>query len=202
MLKFDVKRDSCEVPSCLIREIAPHRPTTQEEVATIIMPLCVDNYSKVISGAEAMLKYFVRNNRERLNKAVTPKGETYYGNNGIILDKDFNPLFLSTALIHYEEQIPVIDSYKIHLHPNVFIDDTKVLNKALAKKGVAFFLTHSRFRWGGEDIKYKVEIDDCSQFIVGTKKPNINHCSPEDFSEILKENIDEVLKQITDDFGR
>lgn len=204
MLKFDIKGEGCEVPTSLISKITSYIPTIQEEAATIVMPLFIGRYTRTVSGVDTMLKYFVRDNNGRLNKATTPKGETYYGTDGIILDKDFNPLFISTALVHYapSEQRLVIDGYKIHLHPNVFTDDTKIVNKSLAKKGVAYYLTYSVNQWRSPDLKYKVEIDDCSQFIVKAHRPSVNHCSSEDFNKVLRNNIDEVLRQIADDNRR
>jgi len=138
----------------------------------------------------AMLKFDIKGEGCEIPTALISKVTSY--------------IFISAALVHYapSEQRLVIDGYKIHLHPNVFTDDTKIVNKSLAKKGVAYYLTYSVNQWRRPDLKYKVEIDDCSQFIMRAHRPNVNHCSSADFNKVLRDNIDEVLRQIADDNRR
>lgn len=205
MLQFDLNKRCCDVPSILAGRIASYFPTDPEEVVTIVFPLFTGCYQKSCAGAETMLKYFTRESSGRINKVITSKGEIYYGNNGLILDKDFSPLLLSTVHMELNPETNRLETkyYTIHLHPNVFTDDTKLLNKSLAKKGIAYYLSNDAYNgWGSAHIPYKVEIDDCSQYIIKAKRPDVNTYTDSSLNQILKENIDEVLRQIADDNRR
>lgn len=204
MLKFSFKGPDGEVPTFAFAGLSHYFLQPHEEVDTFVLPLYMGNYHRSASGAETIIKYFTRSNDGRLNKAVTPKGEIYYGNNGMILDKDFNPLLLSTINVSFNPETNRLDqkNYVIHLTPKVFTDDDKLLNKSLAKKGIAYYLSHNSNTWGNNGLPYKVVIDDCSDYFVRAQRPNVNNCSDGELNKVLKENIDEVLRQISDDVGR
>lgn len=206
-LSFELNRNGCEVPIYCGNRIESILDTVPDDICDVVLPLCVDTYRKTCSGAETIIKHFIRSYcSARLAKAITPKGEVYYGAGGIILDKNFNPLMLATTrfagLVEpYPGSIPICryDGVTIHLHPNVFLDDTAVLNKSLAKKGMQFFLSQEISNWNNSGTA-KVVIDDCSQFFKKADKPDVNNTSPEAFGQVLKDNIGEVLGQfIADD---
>lgn len=205
MLKFDLEK-VCEIPVTAFNTAAYNLGVNGNEGvrATLVYPLFVGPYFKQCTGAETMLKYFSREYRGRINKATTPKGETYYGNNGIILDANLDPLMVATIKIEQNGTTnPERLQYVIHLHPHVFTDDSKILNKSLAKKGIGFYLSSSIYDWVRQvEIPYKIEIDDCSKFVVKAHRPDIQHCDDRDFNNVLKQNIDEVLNQIKHDYRR
>lgn len=189
----------CEIPVPIISTFAT---LTRSEIpdSTIVYPLNVVDWRRECAGAETMLKYFNRQSGGRLIKATTPKGEVYYGNNGIILDKDFVPLMLVTGVVNWENPRINITNYTVYFHPRVFTNDEGIINKSLAKKGVAFYLTNNVDEWRLNRGKFTVKLEDPSKFIVKTNKPDLSHCSNKDFNNILKENIDEVLMQILHDY--
>ena len=211
MLTFDVTYESSEVPTMCTRIYENLLPKITEP-GTAVIPMAVDPHSFNAAGAETILKRFARQSTSygRLLKATTPKGEVYYGNNGIILDKNFDPLLLSTRVVSCVEG-PVRRSRHItksgvtvYLSPKVFTDDQGMLNKALAKKGIAFYLSQniSMSFWNNENERAKVVIDDMSRFFKKVERPDVNALSNGVFTEVLKDNIDEVLSQFYNDLSR
>lgn len=210
-LHFDINPTGCEVPvycAPRIEQIILDAPETGGE---IVVPLALDGYVKTCSGADTIIRHFSRfyAGGTRLARTQTPKGEVYYGANGLILDKNFNPLMLATvkAMRSTEPTFPGADDYLlyngiiVYLHPNVFLDDTAVLNKSLAKKGMQFLLSQdvSGFNTSQNGNRVKVVIEDCSKFFTKCTKPDINNFGSDQINELLKANIDEVLEQFVHD---
>ena len=75
----------------------------------------------------------------RLIKVSTKSGYTYYGNRGIVLDKEFHPLFMVTQMEYIENNHHFI-KYKIYLSPTVFTNTVDPMCKALARKAMSFYL--------------------------------------------------------------
>lgn len=208
MLTCDYNPAGCEIPfpliGSLLDEILPENDCTVK----LFYPLSLDlTYSNHRSGTDAILKYFANTGPYtgyRLCKINTPKGEVYYGSRGIILDKDFNVLCLVTYPINSSNvhSIRAISHMAptVHLHPLVFIDD-KSLNKALVKKALPFLLTESSV--ANVPIKANIVIDDSSKFIYRIVKPTQGQGgglpSSKDYNEVLKRNIDEVMRQFVYD---
>lgn len=177
----------------------------------IVIPLIIDSLRKSYSGAETMLRYFSRGySSSRLLHAFNPKSNhDYYGSRGIILDSDLTPLLLSTIEVRvdldgswggHERKRFVYGQPTVYLHPKVFTDDEGFLNKSLAKKGVAFFLSSYRC-WNnrGEPDTAKVVIEDPSRFLVKPQKPTPQDTTKKTLYDSLKSNIGDVLSQIIDD---
>lgn len=210
-LSFELNKNGCDIPVYCASRIDTILDRISEDNCDIVIPLCIDAYRRSFSGAETIIKHFVRfyAGNARLAKAVTPKGEVYYGAGGIILDKNFNPLMVATA--RFDGPGPEIfpgsgptrkyNGITVHLHPNVFLDDTSVLNKSLAKKGMQFFLSCDVIGWDNTGT-VKVVIDDCSKFIKKVNKPDVATFTPESVNNVLKDNINEVLGQFIIDSQR
>ena len=190
-----------EIPIFLFDSVTQYltNPDTKKDV--IVAPLYVDpNNHRECSGAETILRWFARIHT-RLSKVNTPKGDIYYGNTGLILDRDFNPLLISTAKIlepNYQ-----ISEYVIHINPKVFINDTDTLCKSLARKGVPYYLSNSVTNWRtATGTPYKVVIDNCSEFVIKPSSPNLENYNNQALLDTVKDNIDDVLRQVADDYRR
>lgn len=182
-----------------------------EEKTRVVIPLLIDGYRKSYSGAETMLRYFSRGySSSRLLHAFNPKSNhDYYGSQGIILDSDLTPLLLSTnkvkvsldrSWVGQERKIFVYEQPTVYLHPKVFTDDEGFLNKSLAKKGVAFFLSSYKHWYNGDECcSAKVVIEDPSRFFVKPQRPTPQGTTKETLYDSLKSNIGDVLSQIIDD---
>lgn len=199
ILKFSFIEGSGEIPTFSFSEIRRYLLQSHEEINTFVLPLYMSNCPRGAAGAETIIKQFTRIHNGRLVRVTTPKGETYYGNYGIILDEDLNPLLLSTVDVSFNHKTNRLEKNKfiIHFTPKVFTDDSKVLNKSLAKKGIAYYLSHACVNW--ERLPHKVVIDDCSDYFIKVQKPNVNNCTDRELNKVLKDNIGEILGQISND---
>jgi hypothetical protein len=205
MVKYELKRSECEIP-VVVGPLARRELYTITEAETYVSPLYISTYYnfKSVSGPEAIIKWFNREQVGRIVKVVTNKGEIFYGNNGIILDKDFTPLLLATAKVHWDESADsaIVDKYIVYVHPKVFIDDSVAMNKSLARKAVPFYLSHSIYDCWTVSVPVEVKIEDCSNFVVKAKDCKETIPDSDSFTKVLQDNIDEVILQLTDDDNR
>ena len=177
----------------------------------IVIPMYVNTYNQSRRTADSIINdFFSRTNfNQRLQKVTTNKGEVYYGGKGIILDKDFNILFLCTIVCRRMEHRgrQVMSYYKpvIHVSPQVFLRDDSLINKSILKKVIPFYVshnidsvnTHAYFRSDiPEGTKPQILIDDVSKFIENPAKPTPQKCSDDVLNQILADNADDVLNQL------
>ena len=156
----------------------------------IALPIITD-YAET-KGAETALRKFVRQNPNVLLRVKLSNGEIYYGNSGIVLDKDFNVLLLVAYVVG--DNTPIGDCKRIiHIHPKVFTEENSI-NKTLAKKGVAFYLSRNDTHHDSS-----VVIDDSSKFFHKIEKPHTKDIK-DNFKTVLRDNIDEILRQLSNDF--
>ena len=179
------------------------QPSETNHNIKLVYPLLANPSGVNKSGADSILRKLSRDSgysSYRLDKVVTPKNEVYYGSKGILLDKDFNILCLSTYhisedIVHNRQAIHSLVP-TVYLHPLVFTGDG-VLNKALVKKALPFLLTESISQYG-EPIKANVVINDSSKFVYKIVKPmqGLDNRLPtdRDYTKLLQENMDELIR--------
>lgn len=208
MVRYELKRSGCEIPT-VIGALAGAELSSHEDDRIYVSPLFISTYYdyKAVSGPEAIIKWFNKEREGRIIKILTDKGEIFYGNNGIILDKDFTPLCLATAVVHWDEEMGTysIDKYILHVHSKVFTDDNVAMNKALARKAIPYYLSNGveDFGWNGRNNRpVEIRIGDCSEFIVKAKDYKEEKLDNATFTKVLQDNIDEVLTQLIDDDDR
>lgn len=180
-------------------------------VSKIVIPMYVNTYNMAARAADSIVSiFFSRTNfNQRLQKVTTSKGEVYYGGKGIILDKDFNILFLCTIVCKRMEHRgrQVISYYKpvIHVSPQVFLRGEGLVDKSILKKIIPFYVSHnidsvSTYAYFRSDIpegtKPQILIDDVSKFIENPVKPTPQKCSDDVLNQILADNADDVLNQL------
>jgi len=199
-LHFKVEKAFSEVPlmgyveskNLLLQNLA--HTADDDASLEIIIPLVSSEAAKMCSGADTIMKYFVNNSFGRLVKAETPKGERYYGGMGVVLDKDFNPLIYVTRTLGLNVRVSD-EQVIIHVSPSVFTDDVSVLNKAILRKGIAYYLTHTVGTWQDEHTPLIV-IDDGKKFFRSPAKPSPESDINTNVNTLLKDHISEVLGQI------
>lgn len=180
-------------------------------IGKVVIPMYVNTYNMAARTADSIMNiFFSRTNfNQRLQKITTNKGEVYYGGKGIILDKDFNILFLCTIVCRRMEHRgrQVMSYYKpvIHVSPQVFLRGDGLIDKSILKKVIPFYVshnidsvnTHAYFRSDiPEGTKPQILIDDVSKFIENPAKPTPQKCSDDVLNQILADNADDVLNQL------
>lgn len=197
-MRFKIDKDGGDIPimayNNALRIMSTDRETPLEEnqFVTMVVPLILGMQNRVCSGADTIMKAFTQK-LGRLTKVTTPKGECYYGGNGIVFDKDFHPLIYITRTLNLRDNRH--PETTVHLSPKVFTDDTGSLNKALLKKGIAYFLTHEVGAWGNTSIP-KIEIDDGAALFFKPNKPIPGVDINKDINNFLKREIGDVLGQL------
>ena len=213
---IDVSSDEIEVPVFAkpavesvisVKLEFPHTTHTSK----IVIPMYVNTYNQQRRTADSIVSDFfsrVDFNR-RLQKVTTNKGEVYYGGRGIILDKDFNILLLCTIVckkMEYRDR-QVMSYYKpmIHVSPQVFLRGDSLINKAILKKVIPFYISHNINTVGThyyfmnaipEGTKPQILIDDVNKFIENPIKPTPQKCSDDVLNQLLIDNVDDVLNQL------
>lgn len=199
-LHFKVEKAFSEVPlmgyaesrNLLLQNLAPIADDNAS--LEIIIPLVASEATKMCSGADTIMKYFVNNGFGRLVKVETPKGERYYGGMGLVLDKDFKPLIYITRTLGVNIEASD-EQVIIHVSPSIFTDDVSILNKAILRKGIAYYLTHTVGDWG-EDHTPLIVIDDGKKFFRSPSKPSPDSDINTNVNTLLRDHISEVLGQI------
>lgn len=180
-----------EIPS-VIRDFDSEDTMNGNNIGEVVAPLSVIS-SQSRRTTDSMLKYFFLSTRYTnilgLRKAVTSKGEVYYGAPGLILDKNFNPVIIGVYILSKDR------TYSERFERNILKIDPKVfssngfLEKAIIKKLIPFYTSHSI---DGKTVK--VEVDNISQYVV---KPNIPGANiQESMKELLSVYKDEILTDI------
>lgn len=214
MFVVDISSDEIEVPmfaKALIENLVTHNFSVGVDTLfqKVVIPLYVNSYNQNRRTADSIINEFSRVDFDRrLQKVTTNKGEVYYGGRGIILDSDFKPLILCSILCKKEEfrTFEYMDYYKpiVRVNPEVFLNETGLINKTIIKKIIPFYLTHNIpvintrciFRDKLENRKPQILIEDSSRFIETPTLPNPSTCSNEALNKLLLDNIDEVLNHI------
>ena len=185
-----------EIPACMYNIVRREIRENQYSSFRAVYTLSVADLERNISGPDAIIRYFsgYSAGRGRLRKVITSRGEIYYGNPGIIMDKDFNILLLITAIVRMTPERDEVLKTKVYFSPRVFTDESLSLNKALARKALPFMLSLPINQYG-EPTLAEVSIDDCSRFVHTVSKPVGSIPSQESFCEVLKDNIGDLLRQ-------
>lgn len=197
MVRFPVNPKGCDIPTFTENRVTQflNENAENENETTIVVPFSILVENTPYTGAETILRRLCyRTNESCLVKVTSIKGEEYYGNAGIILDKDFTPLLFSTTRISYNQSNGFCErsrEYTIHLHPKVFTETNNPVCKSLARKGTAFYLSR-----GTNSTVYKVAIDDCSDYLIKPSFPDSEIPSDKGINDSLAANFDVLMSQI------
>ena len=212
---IDVSSDEIEVPvfaKSAVESVVKDRLKFPyvSHVNKIIIPMYVNTYTQSRRTADCIVREFFSgvNFDRRLQKIITNKGEVYYGNRGIILDKDFNILLLCTLACRRTEYRgrQVMSYYKpiIHVSPQVFLIGEGLIEKSILKRIIPFYVSQDIDPvWADSDFvndipegtKPQILIDDVSKLIESPVKPTPQKCSDDVLNQILADNVDDVLNQ-------
>lgn len=164
----------------------------------IVMPLFPhDNEAKLVSGGEAILKYFTRYNRGSLSTVVTKRNETYIGAPGLVLDKDYNVILECGVKFYKAENHSWRRSseFYIRISPKIFCKPDDTLNKVIIKKFIPCCIeSRSRIPNLRQDhLKYptKIIVDNDMTNILSAAKTD----GSIDVKDFLLRNIDSILYQ-------
>lgn len=223
-LRIDVSKSVVEVPTVArinTEYILDNKIKYQsyKEFSDLVIPLFETDTPYIRRAASAIFRVFRQTKlSDRLLKVVTNKDEVYYGNRGLILDKDFNILFITIleASLDEEERKVIHNKARVYIHPKVFGHEG-VLEKGIVKTLIPAFTTkgvlvketsraHSNINYYTKEETLKgivrtlvrplaeIVIADVSEkFLAKPVKPNPVTFNKETVNDFLLAHINEIV---------
>lgn len=181
----------------------------------VIIHFCACEYDvSPYRTADALIRNLVEfsPNRDGMYlTASTNKGETYYGCNGTIFNKDMVPLIFNVIECEIVDNTLVYKKVKSYIHPSVFYSDGTV-EKCIANKIIPFVMQNgvevtpyesrvvNNISYIGTGIRRRtipeLSVTDISdKFFCRPILPSVAY-SDDDINDMLNRNIDDVFNII------
>ena len=216
-LSVDISNSQVEIPifyrtvieNYIYGGTHPSTYNTDNVAEEIVIPLYCDVITHTKKSPVSIIKelFYYTSIYCRLKKIITNSGEVYYGGRGLILDKDFTPLFMSTLIGEKHLDSPnLVFTYNksvIYIHPKVFLSDD-FINKIILRKVIPVYLTkpvhiHVRSKFKNNLVHHftpQIIVKDVSNWFKKINPSEVSKCSNENLNQILINNVDDVLNQI------
>lgn len=186
-LVSDVKEDNVEIPVHAVDILANsilNEHSFNHKFDQIAFPLCrIRSTISVKTSSSLISKAVVQNFMGRLLEFRTSSEETYYGCEGLILDKNLDPILLATVDVDKaesdeEETFLRVKSFNVRISPKVFDRDT-ALSKYLINKLIPLYLSRKirdvdvmgSICIDSEGITPRIIVEDSNKFIVKAEAP-------------------------------
>ena len=201
-LQVDTSKESFEIPTIMTGDSL----SDILEGSLLVLPLYVGKDIGIYRTSDSVVRHLITASYEdRLVKARTSSGLTFYGGKGLILNERFNPLLLCTFKCHIEgisvggtpPAFPsvIIDSRVVHVNPMVFLDTTDLINKSIVKKVIPYYLSNSphalisHSNWRVKSNELAVVIKDMNYMFSDAPKGIVSDASVSDtLNTFLAEN--------------
>ena len=201
-LQVDTSKESFEIPTIMTGD----RLSNIFEGSLLVLPLYVGKDIGIYRTSDSVVRHLITASYEdRLVKARTSSGLTFYGGKGLILNERFNPLLLCTFKCHIEgisvggtpPAFPsvIVDGTVVHVNPMVFLDTTDLINKSIVKKVIPYYLSHSTYallshsNWRVKSDGLAVVIEDMNYMFSDAPKAIVSDASVSDtLNTFLAEN--------------
>lgn len=208
-LEVDLSKNDIEIPAFIkydIYRLINGRGLSEGEntfTGKVYMPIQY-GYPHVAKTGNAIINTLFNISLDAFNKVSTTKG-IYYGNSGIILDSNFNVIFLATLNCHKEDTDILYTRANIYVHPKVFLEEKEILHSCILKKLIPFYLelTVSKSLLGFSrdhpqyDLTPQIIIKDVtSDFINIASVPNPQSTSNESINQFLIDHQEDIIDQI------
>lgn len=202
-ISIDLTGDLFEIPALYVLP-ALHVRNLGYDKLVIPLDLSSTSFKKISMASSILYSVGAFTHSNGLLKIITSKENIYYGNRGIILDENFNPLFLTTYVIEKADT----NSYKVRqvncrVPHEVFQRQDEVIPKTIYKKliplyGVSTFQIPyipgpGNFINFSAVNKVQVIIGEMPEIIVNSNTPEPSSATDEEFARILRDNIDSFL---------
>lgn len=173
------------VPRCVMNVMSSCIPDSK----AILLPFHTEG--RVHKHFESAIKYLLDNSRGfRFRKLITTNGNIYYGGNGIILDKDFQPLLVCYTLIDRVR----CSTQTVRISSKVFTTN-KMLERGISRILIPMIATIDNTSHIPEKIK--VAIDDFEpDFALVVEEPKT-----EEFDIEINNLLVNSLEEIKDSFS-
>lgn len=208
-LEVDLSKNDIEIPTFIKYDI--HRlinggrlPEGENTFTGKVYIPIQYGYSCISKTGDSIINNLFGVSTNTFIKVNTTKG-IYYGNSGIILDSNFNVIFLVTLNCHKEGTDILYTEANIYVHPKIFLEEKKVLHSCILKKLIPFYLgfTVSKPLLGFNrdhpqcNLTPQIIIKDVtSDFINIASVPNPQSTSNESINQFLIDHQEDIIDQI------
>lgn len=188
MIAVDISEDEFEVPTFLLKVFYDLSDATDKIVCVLAsteVPINKSTATSILSTLGGATLY------DRLRQIITNKGETYYGCKGLILDCNFNPLFLTTACFKKIKNTLTVTGIKVHVARDIFARQGEIIPNTIIKKLIPTYCTLSGIdlRVGRhvylENAKPEVVIGFMNNMILSRVLPSVSTANDAHFNELL-----------------
>ena len=208
-LEVDLSKNDIEIPAFIkydiYRLIKGIGLSEGENIFTgkIYIPVQC-GYSCIAKTGDAIINTLFNIGSDTFTKVNTTKG-IYYGSSGIILDSNFNIIFLATLDCHREGTNILYTGANIYIHPKVFLEEKEILHSCILKKLIPFYLglTVDKILLGFNrshpqyDLTPQIIIKDVtSDFINIASVPDPQSTSNESINQFLIDHQEDIIDQI------
>lgn len=208
-LEVDLSKNDIEIPAFIkydiYRLIKGIGLSEGENIFTgkIYIPVQC-GYSYTAKTGDAIINTLFNVGSDTFTKVNTTKG-IYYGHSGIILDSNFNIIFLVTLNCHKEGTNILYTGANIYIHPKVFLEEKEVLHSCILKKLIPFYLgltvSKSLLGFSRDHPQYNlipqiIIKDVTSAFINTASVPDSQSTSNEIINQFLIDHQEDIIDQI------
>lgn len=129
----------------------------------------------------------------RIAHIVTSKNLHYYGNHGIILDQNYNPLFVATIMLKIGNGTPKIYHPTCKLSYKVFENSQEIVEKTIIKQAIPMFsscranVDYSHYNY---EENVELSITNLESMVIVPNRPTMVSASTNAFNSIILNNYD------------
>jgi hypothetical protein len=190
----DTDKPCNEVPMLLAHPLCNHRTGFKGK---LILPLFTNGEQQVKLRrlvATIMADFSSVDYETRLQCVKTNKGDKYYGAPGLILNKDYRPIFVVTA--KFSGKPLKVEQVVYHIDSSVMSNSEGLIEKTIYKKIIPMICAkaeiESHFIERSETCKPIVEISDCSHFIETPVAPRPSNASNDLLNDFIVNHIPDL----------
>lgn len=195
-LEVDISGDKFEVPTPLIYYVVSAKKAGYTKLVY-----------NLVNGADsigrrtfhkktinAILKQFndAHRNGMRLAHVITSKGLHYYGCPGMIFNKNYEPLMLSTFEVEYDafQNTIHLSHPRCRLSYKVFEDASEIIEKTIIKQAIPCYAnTGITIHYNGENFGYHIPVEviigHMGSMIVKPTAPTLSTANTTTFNNII-----------------
>lgn len=177
---------------------------SNDYILDTLYPLCSESIIIQRKTFDTIIKLFFLDSGWELRKIRLNDGSIYYGNRGIILDANFNPILLITLKAELVDNVCKYKNIVIHISPSVFTNQTLLINKGIIKKIIPFYIENkfynpivNNFYDSGYFLdKTEFVIDSFDDFIYNPIKPSPSFCTNESMNQCILDHVHNILDNL------
>lgn len=210
LLSVDISGNVFEIP-VFLADLA--REAKIKGVTEIVLPM-FNNYAYGLINrkmAGTILHDFMRTRfNQRLTGVKSNSGNIYYGCPGLILDENFEPLFMLTFRLQYDPETRAIQVLKCicRVPQSVLSRQEELIPKTIYKKLIPLYCTTParvvRLNGSAQSLvsgkKVEVILDSNPSIIVSPILPRPEQATDETFDRILSDYVDNLVTLNEDDY--